>query len=221
MELQERLVAARIAGSIPDVALFLEHEPVITLGVRAREQNILLPDAELARRGIETARTSRGGDVTWHGPGQVIMYPILKLGEREADARGYLHNLEEVAMRAANDFGVPAFRRKGMTGAWTSSGKIAAIGIRFRRWVSFHGLSFNVNPDLSGFNSIIPCGLVGERVTSLRDIMGENAPDSDTVRERLAFHFGPVCHRELRPYADAEADCPELFEIVRKWKVLF
>ncbi len=212
--LQERLVAARIAGAVPDVVLFLEHEPVITLGVRAREENILLPAAELTRRGMEIAETSRGGDVTWHGPGQVVMYPIIKLGDKEADAHGYLHNLEEVAIRTAADYGVQAFRRKGMTGAWTESGKIAAIGIRFKRWVAFHGMSFNVNPDLSGFAAIIPCGLAGEPVTSMRKIMGEAAPTTDTVRERLAFHFGAVCHRMLRPFAFSGADCPALSEIL-------
>ncbi len=214
-KLQERLVAARIAGAIPDVVLFLEHDPVITLGVRAREENVLLPPEELARCGMEITATSRGGDVTWHGPGQVIMYPIIKLGDKEADAHGYLHNLEEVAIRTVGDFGVQAFRRKGMTGAWTESGKIAAIGVRFKRWVAFHGLSFNVNPDLSGFTAIVPCGLAGERVTSMLEIMSDAAPAADAVRERLAFHFGAVCHRALQRFTLSGADCPALSEILR------
>lgn len=214
MTLQESLVAARIAGLIPDVVLFLEHAPVITMGVRAAMGHVLLSKEELARRGIDIVRTSRGGDVTWHGPGQLVMYPVVRLGDREADAHGYLHNLEEIAMRTARDFGVSAFRRKGLTGAWTQTGKLAAIGVRFKRWVAFHGMSFNVNPDLSGFGSIIPCGLKGERVTSLLEIMREKCPSIEDVRLRMTIRFSEVCSRELVRYRREENRKSELDRIM-------
>lgn len=214
MSLQERLVAARISGAIPDVVLFLEHSPVITLGVRARERHVLLPREELVKRDIQVAQTSRGGDVTWHGPGQLVMYPIMKLGEKEEDAHGYLHNLEEIAIRTACDFGVSVFRRKGMTGVWTRPGKLAAIGIRLKRWVTFHGISLNVSPDLSGFEAIVPCGLTGEPVTSLRVLLGQDCPSVVDVRERMTRHFSEVCQRELQQYYAGRSAPSELGRIM-------
>ncbi len=202
VRLQDSLVAARIAGLIPDIVLLLEHLPVITLGVRADRRHILLSAAELARRGIAVVQSSRGGDVTWHGPGQAVLYPIIRLGEREADARGYLFNLEEIAIRTAADFGVTAVRRPGLTGAWTRAGKLAAIGIRLKRWVTLHGLSFNVNPDLAGFAAIVPCGLAGEPVTSLKNLRGAACPALADVRESLLAHFSAVCRRDIQRFPD-------------------
>lgn len=196
VELQERLAEARARGDIPDTVLFLEHAPVITLGARGRTAHLKLSREELAARGIELAPASRGGDVTYHGPGQLVMYPILKLGEREADAHGYLFNLEEVALRTAAEYGVRAWRREGLNGIWTDAGKLAAIGFRIRRWVTMHGMSFNVDPDLGGFQAIFPCGL-REPVTSLRVLLGGRCPALDAVRDRLAFHFGAVFQRPL------------------------
>ncbi len=198
VRLQTALVAARIADTIPDTVLFLEHTSVITLGVRAQDSHVLLSDADLKKRQIDLYRSSRGGDATWHGPGQLVMYPIIRLGEQETDAHGYLHNLEEIAIRTAGDFGVAAYRRPGITGAWTPAGKLAAIGIRLKRWVTFHGMSFNVKPDLSGFATIIPCGLVGENVTSLEKLLGAACPTLIQVREHMARHFSAVCRRDLQ-----------------------
>ena len=214
--IQETLVAARIAEKTPDVVLFLEHEPVITMGVRASERHIMLSTKERANeRSIQIVQTSRGGDVTWHGPGQLVMYPIMKLGEKEADAHGYLHNLEEIAIRTAKDFNLSAFRRKGLTGAWTRNGKLAAIGIRLKRWVTFHGMSFNVNPDLSGFEAIIPCGLNGESVTSLDILLEQKCPAIADVRECMARHFSKVCGRHLQQYSSMGTDAPtELTQIM-------
>lgn len=195
--IQEGLLEARIKDAIPDVVLFLEHLPVITCGVRTKPAQILLAPDELKKKGIEIAASSRGGAVTFHGPGQVVMYPIIKLGGAKADIHGYLHNLEEVAIRTAADFGVKAYRRKGMTGAWTDQGKLAAIGVRFKRWVTYHGLSFNVDLDLSGFSTIVPCGLAGEKVTSLKLLLGNKCPSVTKARECLANHFSSVCARDL------------------------
>lgn len=193
--LQEQRVAERIAGSAPDTVIFLEHPPVITLGSRGRTEYLLQSEAELNSQGIELHRASRGGDVTYHGPGQIVMYPIIKLGDREADAHGYLCNLEEIAIRTLGAFGVDAYRREGMTGAWTDAGKVTAIGVRLKRWVTFHGLSLNVDVDLSGFQAIVPCGLEGESVTSLKELLGDACPDIGSVREVLMEQFTAVCGR--------------------------
>lgn len=177
--------------------LALEHEPVITLGRRARSTHLLVAPEELARRGMAFEVSSRGGDVTYHGPGQLVLYPILKLGEKEADAHGYLTNLEEIAIRTAASFGVTAHRRKGMSGAWTGAGKIAAIGFHIKRWVTLHGMSFNVAPDPGGFDLIVGCGLVGEPVASLKTVLGDACPRLSEVRERILKHFGDVCQRPV------------------------
>lgn len=198
MDVQDALVAARIEEQIPDIVLCLEHAPVITLGNRGRANHLTVSPDELAHRSITLARSTRGGDVTYHGPGQLILYPIIHLGASEADAHGYLNNLEEIAIRTIKDYGVLAFRRPGMTGAWTANGKLAAIGIRLKKWVTSHGMSLNVCPDLTGFNNIVPCGLVGEAVSSLLQILGAGrCPSVGDVRERMTTHFSAVCRRTV------------------------
>ncbi|MCX7006464.1 MAG: lipoyl(octanoyl) transferase LipB, partial [Kiritimatiellaeota bacterium] len=157
VRIQERLYAARLADAIPDTVLFLEHTPVVTLGQRGRDDGVRVAPERLRELGVDLAKASRGGNVTFHGPGQCVLYPILRLGSHEADAHGYLHNLEEVAIRTAANLDVQAFRREGKNGAWTDDGKIAAIGFRLKRWVTLHGMSFNVNVDLAGFDLIVPC----------------------------------------------------------------
>lgn len=200
VSLQEALVAARQRDEIPDVVLFLEHKPVITLGRRGRDNFLLAKPDQLAKAGIDYFVSSRGGDVTFHGPGQLVLYPILKLGSAEADTHGYLTNLEEIAIRTAGDFGVPAFRREGMNGAWHDSGKIAAIGFHIKRWVTMHGMSFNVNLDLKYFDLIVGCGLVGQKVSSLQKILGERCPTIAQARDRMAGNFQQICGRS---FADA------------------
>ncbi len=195
--LQEKILEARIRDEIADTVLFLQHLPVITCGVRSKPEQILLSGAELKARHIELSKSSRGGAVTFHGPGQLIMYPIIKLGGNKTGVHGYLHDLEEVAIRTAVSFEVKAYRRKGMTGAWTDEGKLAAIGVRFKRWVAYHGLSFNVDLDLSGFSTIVPCGLAGEKVASLKLLLGEKSPSVEKTRESMANHFSSVCALDL------------------------
>jgi lipoic acid synthetase/lipoyl(octanoyl) transferase len=197
VRIQEQLHAERLDDRIPDTVLFLEHTPVVTLGRRGRDNFLLVPADELARRGIDVVRSSRGGDVTYHGPGQLVMYPILKLGTNEADAHGYLWNLEEIAIRTAAEFGVRAFRLEGKSGAWTDAGKVAAIGFQLKRWVTLHGMSFNVAVDLAGFAAIVPCGLVGDPVASLKTILGERCPSLALVRAAMKTHFESVCGRQL------------------------
>lgn len=201
--LQEALVELRAAGTIPDTFLFLEHAPVVTLGNRGRTNHLLADRAHLEACGIELHHASRGGDVTFHGPGQLIMYPILQLGRTRGDSRSYLTNLEEIAIRTAKSFGVDAFRREGKNGAWHQSGKIAAIGFRIKRWVTCHGMSFNLNVDLAGFSTIVPCGLVGEPVSSLARILGPSAPSMSKLRDAMASHASEVLQRPMTSFEPA------------------
>ncbi len=194
----ERLVEERIADRIPDSVLFLEHERVVTLGNRGRENHLLVPREELERRGIPVVHASRGGDVTFHGPGQLVIYPICKLGAVEADARNWLHNLEESGLRLCAELGIRAWRTPGQTGVWTEKGKVAAIGVRFRRWVAYHGMSLNVDISLDFTQWIVPCGLVGKPVTTLRAFLGTQCPSLDEIAERLRIHLGAALTRDIQ-----------------------
>ncbi len=185
VRLQESLVQQRLADAVPDTLLLLEHAPVITLGVSADAKNLLLSPDRLAQMGFAVARSSRGGDVTYHGPGQLVVYPVLMLRSGERDLRAYVARLEQTAIRTAAAFGVEAWRRPGLAGVWTAAGKLAAIGVRVRRWVTFHGLSFNVAPDPDGFRYIVPCGLADEPVTSLRALLAPAEPPSLAVVRRV------------------------------------
>jgi len=208
LAVQEALHAQRVADRIPDTVLVLEHAPVVTLGNRGRETHLVTGREALRRKGVDLVHASRGGDVTYHGPGQLVAYPILRLGGREADAHGYLYNLEEAAVRTVASFGVQAWRREGMNGAWTEQGKIAAIGFRLKRWVTMHGMSLNVCPDLAGFLDIVPCGLVGESVASLQTLLGEACPALPAVRTSLLRHLSGVLQRDFEPLdipVDAES----------------
>ena len=202
VRLQEALVAARQADEIPDTVLVLEHRAVITLGRRGRS-NFLLADPErLAKLGVDLFTASRGGDVTYHAPGQVVLYPIFKLGAAGADTHGHLWNLEETAIRTAAQFGVEAVRRAGMNGAWSGDGKIAAIGFHVKRWVTMHGMSFNVSLDLRGFDLIVGCGLVGQRVSSLQRLLGEECPSVAEAGDGLVRNLFAVCGRAPADPAD-------------------
>ncbi len=197
LRIQTALHQARLENRIPDTVLFLQHRPVITLGRRGRSNHLLAREDQLRAMGIDLFESSRGGDVTYHGPGQLVMYPIMRLGHHGTNTHGYLYNLEEIAIRTCASFGVDAWRREGKSGAWTGSGKIAAIGFKIQRWVTLHGMSFNVEDGLSGFDLIVPCGLAGEPVTSLRRILGERSPGLDEVMKTMADHFAKVCGKEL------------------------
>jgi lipoyl(octanoyl) transferase len=171
--LQEALVDARRRGEAPDTLLLLEHPPVITLGRSAHRGNVLADDARLEELGIEIHESGRGGDVTYHGPGQLVGYPILALVEGRRDAHAYLRDLEEALILTAADFGVRGRRIPGLTGVWVGDRKLAAIGVRIGAgWITSHGFALNVAGDLSGFETIVPCGLEGRGVTSLAETTG-------------------------------------------------
>lgn len=194
LALQAELVADRRAGKIPDTLLLLEHPHVITLGSSADEADVLVQAADRERMGIELYEVGRGGGVTYHGPGQLVAYPILDLKPDRKDLHAYLRDLEEVLIRVAAVFGVTAVRRPGLTGVWTASGKLAAIGVRVgSQWISSHGVAINVASDLSFFDRIVPCGIRGEAVTSMERELGRSVELSDvagTLVQSFADVFG-------------------------------
>jgi lipoyl(octanoyl) transferase len=193
LPLQRALVVDRQAGHIADTLLLVEHPPVLTLGVRGDggRAHILATDAALAARGIEVFEAGRGGDVTYHGPGQIVGYPILDLKPDRQDVHRYVRALEEVLIRTAAGFGVDAGRVKGLTGVWVGDEKLAAIGVRISRWVTSHGFAFNVSTDLDHFKLIVPCGIADRGVTSLEKLLGR-AVDRRLVEDRLVASFREV-----------------------------
>jgi lipoyl(octanoyl) transferase len=192
LRLQDELVASRRAGETPDTLLLLEHPHVITLGSSADEAHVLVEPAERDRLGIEVFEVGRGGGVTYHGPGQLVAYPILDLKPDHKDLHAYLRDLEEVLIRVARVYGVEAQRRAGLTGVWTASGKLAAAGVRVSsQWITSHGVALNVSSDLRFFDRIVPCGIVGEGVTSLSRELGRLV-DMDLVARTFAEAFADV-----------------------------
>lgn len=197
---QEEQVAGRNAGDSGDTLIFTEHNPVYTMGVRkGAEANLIWDTAELARRGIEVATTNRGGDITFHGPGQVVGYPIVNLALRK-DLHAYLRFLEQVLIDSVATFGLLAARRGGMTGIWLGPRKIAAIGVAVKKWTTFHGFALNVNNDLAPFSGIVPCGIAATEgtVTSMKAELGRELDLAD-VRRVLAAEFWRQLPEFIKP----------------------
>jgi lipoyl(octanoyl) transferase len=211
LEWQRRLVDERKSGRIPDQLLLLQHPPVITLGARVRSDrsHVLAPPDVLAEKGIALFEAGRGGDVTYHGPGQLVGYPILDLRPDRCDVHRYVRDLEQVMIDAAAAFGVEAGRVPGLTGAWVGGDKLAAIGVRISRWVTSHGFAFNVTTDLSCFGHIVPCGIPDRGVTSLGRILGRAVAITD-VEDAVVGAFAAVFGREplLPPAARSAAAAP-------------
>lgn len=192
LELQKALVEARRAGRVPNVLLLLQHPPVITLGVRRTSRShVIATETQLAGRGIEVHETGRGGDVTYHGPGQIVGYPILDLRPDRCDVHRYVRDLEEVMIRVCADYGIAAGRVGGLSGAWVGADKIGAIGVRISRWITSHGFAFNVNTRLEDFQLIVPCGIADGGVTSLEKLQGHPLP-IEQVEERIINRFAEV-----------------------------
>jgi lipoyl(octanoyl) transferase len=191
LELQLAALNARAEGRIPDLLLLLEHPPVITLGRSADPANVLAPPAELARRGIAVREAGRGGDVTLHAPGQLVGYPIVDLRARGRDVHRYLRDLEEVLIRALEGWGIRSHRIAGATGVWAGSAKVAAIGVGVKRWVTHHGFALNVDTDLTLFQTIVPCGLVGKEVTAVTRLLGREV-EVEEAASRVAAAWPPV-----------------------------
>jgi lipoyl(octanoyl) transferase len=201
LELQRELCRRRMAGELArDILLLVEHEPVVTLGRGTRPSSLPIPPAELERRGVTVAEAERGGDVTYHGPGQLVGYPILDLREHQPDLHWYLRQLERVLIDALDHLGVPAERRPGLTGVWTGGRKIASIGIHVKQWVTLHGFALNVSTALDGFDLIVPCGIRDVVMTSVAVELGredakrlwEEASEAVVSAFAAGFGFGEI-----------------------------
>lgn len=190
-ELQKEYHRRRVAGAIPDTLLLVEHDPVLTLGSNFHEENLLLKPEEYKRRGIEVVHTDRGGDVTYHGPNQLVLYPIFDLRQHGRDLHRFIRNLEEAMILALREFGLDAYRFPPNTGVWVNERKIAAIGIKVSRWVSLHGIALNCNNDLSPFSLIVPCGIKEYPVTSLTRECGREVTVNDATAPAIRA-FGEV-----------------------------
>ena len=198
MHLQQKLVSLRQSDAIPDQLLLLEHPPVITLGRGGDPTNLLASPDVLRANGIRFYETTRGGDITYHGPGQIVGYPIIHLGEGNRDIRKYVTKLEEVLIRTVAQYGITAARAQGKRGIWVGNNKIAAIGVRISRWVTSHGFALNVNTNLEHFRMILPCGIQGAGVTSIGREVGR-AVSIDEVRAVLVKKFAEIFEREMVP----------------------
>lgn len=193
LDLQADLVEQRRRGDIGDVLLLLEHPPVITLGVKARNTrtNILATDAQLAAEGVELFQSGRGGDVTYHGPGQLVGYPIFNLNPHRRDVHKYVRDIEQALIDAVAAFGITAGRVPGLTGIWVGHNKLAAIGVRISRWITSHGFALNVATNLSHFNLIVPCGIQDRGVTSIDLLLGRTVPMAE-VEQAVEAAFRAV-----------------------------
>jgi lipoyl(octanoyl) transferase len=201
--LQARLVVERRAGVIPDTLLLLEHPHVLTLGVRrgGGRSNIIATPERLAELGVDVVEAGRGGDVTYHGPGQLVGYPVIDLRPDRQDVHRYVRDLEEVLIRTCADYGIAAERLEGLTGTWVADKrrgleKVAAIGVRIARWITSHGFALNVNTDLDYFRLIVPCGISDRGVTSLQQLMGGTSLDLDAVAATVTRRFADVFERD-------------------------
>src|SRR5579862_6001423 len=190
-DLQQKIFGLRLAGKVPDVLLLNEHNHVYTLGKSSDEHHLLAHESELREKGIDVHRIDRGGDVTYHGPGQLVGYPILDLNNYYPDVHRYLRDIEEVIIKTLADFYIVAHREEGMTGVWVGENKIAAIGVKASHWITMHGFALNVNTDLSYFDRIIPCGIFHKGVTSMERVLGGSVPIAE-VSDVLTRHFGEV-----------------------------
>ena len=204
LALQRALVEERRADRVPDLLVLLQHPAVITLGVKGDggRANIVATAARLADLGIGVHETGRGGDVTYHGPGQIVGYPILDLRPDRCDVHRYVRDVEEVMIRVCADYGVSAGRIKGLTGAWVGAEKIGAIGVRISRWITSHGFAFNVSTNLDRFKLIVPCGISDRGVTSLEKATGVRVPLGD-VEDALIRRFSETFERDALMHAQA------------------
>jgi lipoyl(octanoyl) transferase len=197
LDLQKEKVAQRQVGAIPDTLLLLEHPHVYTLGRNARRENLLVSVEWLASRGAQVFETDRGGDVTYHGPGQLVGYPILDLTQHRRDISWYMRSLEQILIYTARDFGIETGRSPDAPGVWVGNDKLAAMGVHLARWVTSHGFALNVNTDLRYFEWIVPCGLHDKGVTSLAKLL-DRPVGMETVTASVVQHFGTVFGLDVR-----------------------
>lgn len=203
--LQKEIFSARLDRRIGDVLLLTEHDHVYTLGKGADENHLLANDQELSQKGVDLFHIDRGGDVTYHGPGQIVGYPILDLNQYYNDIHRYLRDIEEMIIRTLADYGVQGGREPEFTGVWVGSEKIAAIGVKVSRWITMHGFAMNVNTDISYFDRIIPCGIFHKGVVSLHQIIGRHS-ELNEVHGRLSHHFSDIFHVRIKQISREELE---------------
>ena len=184
-KLQKRLQSQRISGQIDDQLLLVEHFPVYTLGKNTPKEHLLTKESD----NISIIQTDRGGDITFHGPGQLVGYPILDLNQYKRSITWYMRELEQLIIDVLKEYDINAERKKGLTGVWVKGKKIAALGVRISKWVTMHGFSLNINPDLKYYQGIIPCGIKDYGVTSMADLLGNDVPDMSKIKDTLVQHF--------------------------------
>ena len=184
-ELQKKLQSQRISGQIDDQLLLVEHFPVYTLGKNTPKEHLLTKESD----NISIIQTDRGGDITFHGPGQLVGYPILDLNQYKRSITWYMRELEQLIIDVLKEYDINAERKKGLTGVWVKGKKIAALGVRISKWVTMHGFSLNINPDLKYYQGIIPCGIKDYGVTSMSDLLGDDVPGMSEIKETLVQHF--------------------------------
>ncbi len=203
LDLQLRIGGAKRRGFEPDVLLLLEHPPTITLGRNGKWHNLLVSDEQLQARGIRRYEVDRGGDITFHGPGQLVGYPLLKLEPGERDVHLFMWKLEESLIRLLAEFGIESRRLEKLTGVWTREGKIAAMGVHISRWITRHGFALNVGTDLSYYELIVPCGIVGKSVTSMQALLSR-LPELEDVAARYVRHFEMLYQRSMVAVTEQE-----------------
>lgn len=210
LELQLSLLEKRMKEEIEDVLLVLEHPPTFTVGRNKSAEHLLASPSELEKRGIHFEVISRGGDITYHGPGQLVGYAILDLNRFNRDIHRYLRNLEETIILALKDFKINAERKEGLTGVWVNEEKIASIGVGIKRWITYHGFALNVNTDLSYFDMIVPCGIQGVKITSIKKLLGKEEDISmDRVETSVIDAFSRVFNRRLSGVITAREQVPD------------
>lgn len=214
-EVQERLVAARKTGAIVNVLLLCEHPHVITVGRNGNRAHLLASQNVLRQKNVELQETNRGGDITYHGPGQIVGYPVLDLAGFRKDVRWYVRSLEEVMIRASAELGIAAGREPGKIGVWAGeaerSEKLGAIGVHLSRWVTSHGFAYNVSTDLRYFDLIVPCGIVGRKATSLEKLLGRSVPSTE-IAASLTRQFGEVFGLQMQKSSLPSLEIPALQE---------
>lgn len=197
-DLQKAVHRKRVEDRIPDTLILVEHDPVITMGKSGKDKNLLVPVKLLKDKGVDFFNIERGGDMTYHGPGQLVGYPIFNIRRGLAGIKPFIGLVEEAVVRTLRDFGIKAGKKEKLIGVWTEEGKICSIGVAVQRWISFHGFALNVNTDLKFFDFIVPCGLAGVTMTSMKNILGKETGLGE-VKSRISDHFGQLLGKSPIP----------------------
>jgi len=204
--IQQRLWLQNYNGETPDTLLVLSHLPTYTIGKSGKLDNLLVEEDELEKQGLSVFFTDRGGDITYHGPGQIVAYPIMDLRKRGKDVHRYVHDLEDVIIQTLADYSIEAHKDKEFIGVWVGNEKIAAIGVRIRKWITMHGLALNINPIMEHFSFINPCGIVDKGITSITNILGYDVPFED-VAEHLVKNFAAVFDVRIEWSTECQLRC--------------